>query len=294
MRISLTMIVTLLLVMITGIGAADTDNPPDLYNDNCNDYTDYDYPEDEYKCGDSCIPISSHCNNSARNLQCYNSYQDSQKISSDSYFTCPDTCVSVTEEMCRGVNWCSSDVQECGPQLRCYTAVAVSSVFPVDIAFERRPLLSNLTDGHHFYCIDTKLRDNDQVFDSLDRSDEQNVILSEGTSYDIDHMEFQACQENSTIGLTCGSDCVPSGEWCTGSSKTCGPKNINTDDRRLCGNPLVFAKASCLTYNTKESELQLNNLFNFNITESISPSPSWLQVGASASDGTVFVLDLKK
>ena len=66
------------------------------------------------------IPISSQCNNSNRSLQCYNSYQDSQEIGYyRTYFTCPDTCVSLKEEMCQGVSWCSSDVQECGPQLRC-------------------------------------------------------------------------------------------------------------------------------------------------------------------------------
>ena len=65
------------------------------------------------------LPMSSKCDNPDRSLQCYNSYQDSQFISKHSHYTCPLTCVSVNDDMCRGVNWCGSDVQECGPQLRC-------------------------------------------------------------------------------------------------------------------------------------------------------------------------------
>ena len=293
----MTVTVALLLVMITGICAADTDNPPDLpeYTDTCiYSNKSYSYKE-QSKCGVTCIvnnggscscgndtfspqnskeqccipshetcnltlwmpdgtpmqavciqgvkiPMSSQCDNSARSLQCYNSYQDSQEISLESYFTCPDTCVSVINEMCRGVNWCSTDVQECGPQLRCYESIRSD--------WQRKPLLSNLNELHH-YCLDKK-NDNNQVFDSLDRSDELNIVLSEGTSYDIDDTEFQTCQEGEVnVGLTCGSECLSKKIWCTGQDSytfSCGPKNISWSDKRLCGNPLVFSKVSCLYY----------------------------------------------
>ena len=64
------------------------------------------------------IPMSSKCDN-----RCYNSYQNSEYIGSHSHYTCPDTCVSLTYEMCQGVNWCGADVQECGPHLRCYKSI---------------------------------------------------------------------------------------------------------------------------------------------------------------------------
>ena len=66
------------------------------------------------------LPMTSVCNNSVRSLQCHNSYQDSQEIGLWSHYTCPRTCVTHTTDMCRGVSWCSSDVQECGSHLRCY------------------------------------------------------------------------------------------------------------------------------------------------------------------------------
>ena len=86
------------------------------------------------------LPMSSHCNNTDRSLQCYNSYQDSQYIGGLSHYTCQDTCVSVHEDMCRGVNWCGEDYEECGPQLRCsYDTLRLN-------------LSSSLAPSHH-YCV---------------------------------------------------------------------------------------------------------------------------------------------
>ena len=100
--------------------------------------------------------MSSYCNNSDRSLQCHNSYQDSQDIGSLSHYTCPHTCVSVRDDMCQGVDWCGSDVQECGPQLRCPRI--------------KRYLSSSLAPQHR-YCSDSDTI-GDEVFNSLDRSDE--------------------------------------------------------------------------------------------------------------------------
>ena len=61
------------------------------------------------------IPMSSHCNNTVRSLQCYNSYQDSQYIGYYSHYTCSHTCVSVGE-MCQGINWCG-EYEECSSNL---------------------------------------------------------------------------------------------------------------------------------------------------------------------------------
>ena len=93
------------------------------------------------------LPTNSFCNNTKRSLQCHNSYQDSQYIGDHSHYTCPHTCVSFIQyapyrvgEMCRGVNWCESDVQECGPHLRCHNKSL------------RKSLNSSLV-TEHYYCF---------------------------------------------------------------------------------------------------------------------------------------------
>ena len=73
-----------------------------------------------------CTPSGTHCHIDvwtngvcrSRSLQCYNSYQDSQHIGEYSHYSCPNTCVSVMNDMCRGVTWCQDDYVDCGPQLR--------------------------------------------------------------------------------------------------------------------------------------------------------------------------------
>ena len=40
------------------------------------------------------LPMSSHCNNTVRSLQCYNSYQDSQYIGMRSHYTYPNRNMS--------------------------------------------------------------------------------------------------------------------------------------------------------------------------------------------------------
>ena len=71
-------------------------------------------------CGGGKVqPMSMPCNNTERRLQCHNSYQDSREIGLGAHYTCPHACVSVRQEMCRGVNWCG-EYQECHEDLRCY------------------------------------------------------------------------------------------------------------------------------------------------------------------------------
>ena len=64
--------------------------------------------------------FSQRCNNSDRRLQCHNSYQDNFRdgqIGIYSHYTCPHRCVP-WQDMCQGINWCGSDFNECGPNLR--------------------------------------------------------------------------------------------------------------------------------------------------------------------------------
>ena len=95
-------------------------------------------PVDGFCTNGKVHPMSRHCNNTERRSQCHNSYQDSLVISLDAHYTCPNTCVSVHQEMCRGVNWCG-DFQECNEDLRC----PVLSV--------KRILNSSLVPDH-YYC----------------------------------------------------------------------------------------------------------------------------------------------
>ena len=48
------------------------------------------------------MPMSRKCDNTKSELQCYNSYKHSKSIGGQSHYTCPDTCVSLTYEMCQG------------------------------------------------------------------------------------------------------------------------------------------------------------------------------------------------
>ena len=200
------------------------------------------------------IPMSSKCDN-----RCYNSYQNSEIIGSHSHYTCPSTCVSLTYEMCQGVNWCGSDVQECGPQLRCfYKNVKIDG---------KRSLDSKLAPSHQ-YCIfdfedySTITMKNTGIFELLDRSDEGNIVSS-GTSYEIQPVQFPPCDYHddgvgrSGDGLMCGSECMARSDFCHElSAKTCGTEAISTVDKRLCGNPTVFANRSCSVYNSRSGTLR--------------------------------------
>ena len=191
--------------------------------------------------------MSSKCLNTTRELGCFNSYQDSLYIGPQSHYTCPLTCVSLLEDMCRGVNWCGSDVQECGPQLRCSdTPKSLNS----SLAKEHRYCINLKNDESNGAFAVTQVL-NDGKFDALDRSDEQSIFTSEGTSYDIDNTTFELCTHFSSPGLTCGTKCKWSRYWCNdGSSNQCqsAANTVSSQDRRLCGNPLVFKKLDCISY----------------------------------------------
>ena len=125
MLVTVTVALLLVMMRMTSLSDANTDNNP-LYNNTCK-YT-------------------------------------TNRTSFNNSFPCPKTCVWLYRDMCRGVNWCNIDVQECDYQLRC----------------NKIPLQSNLT-SEHFYCLD-RINENNQAFDSLDRSDELKIVLSKGNA----------------------------------------------------------------------------------------------------------------
>ena len=61
-------------------------------------------------------------------------------------FTCPYTCVQWSR-MCRGVNFCNSDVQKCGPELVCPRyGPNLNHMTKLDLA-------NNSAASNHQYCI---------------------------------------------------------------------------------------------------------------------------------------------
>ena len=212
-------------------------------NETC--YLEYRYPHNGY-CRDGEVrPMSIPCNNEERNLQCFNSYQDSPRIrNKDSYYTCPNICVPVGSDMCQGVSWCENDVEECGPHLRC----------------EEKPENTSLTVAReHHFCMgmSDKAIGNNGIFDKIDRSDES--LLNSDSSHNIyatNITQFKPCSIGNSTGLTCGTECNPSQYWCMGYgiflgfSTLCGKENVSTGDKGLCGNPLIWKNVSCDQYNS--------------------------------------------
>ena len=176
--------------------------------------------------------MSVHCNNTDRSLQCHNSYQDSLYIGLYSHYTCPNTCVSVGEDMCQGVKWCWEDYEECGPHLRCH--------------YQKHSLNSSLSPNHN-YCGDGSRTSGE--YDILDRSDETEAKSVEGTSYDIDTDLFPACNDKwKDPGVMCETRCLASRNWCDVLWITEMCYGVSMIDKRLCGNPLVFAGISCTAH----------------------------------------------
>ena len=191
------------------------------------------------------LPMSIKCDNPTRSLQCHNSYQDSKYVGERSHFTCPQTCVSVLGDMCRGVDWCGSDIKECGPQLRCYAPCDTSNCDQNGTKFS---LNSSAASGHH-YCYHED-KNVPGKFDSFDRTDEIQDSSLDTMISDINLTQFHSCvDEYGDPGVMCGVECRRSYNWCIGFSVTrCGPGNISVSDARLCGNPHVWANVSCTRY----------------------------------------------
>ena len=50
-------------------------------------------------------------------------------------------------------------------------------------------------------------------------------------------------------GFVCGSKCRRTEDWCRSwNTQVCEKKHINTNDKRVCGNPLVWKMLSCIEY----------------------------------------------
>ena len=201
------------------------------------------------------LPWKTHCENSNRYLQCFNSYQDSlQNNVIFSHYTCPNSCIPWAD-MCQGISWCDNDYEECGPHLRCpvHMDVLERPNWSSGMRVELFKLKSNLLNDHHF-CFQYSGKDgygkiNNGKYDMLDRSDESFVRLNE-LSLDINITIFEKCQQSGNPGFWCGSKCILNDHWCVENPiKYCEYEGFNTNDARLCNNPLLWRNLTCMGYN---------------------------------------------
>lgn len=120
---------TLLLIGGAVSQLVQDDDDYDFSGSGSGDYmaipTLYPYDPIDEDCSGKMYPMSKHCNNTERRLKCHDSYQDrnyqASHLGKKAHYTCPHTCVSVHQEMCRGINWCG-EYQECNKDLKCYTS----------------------------------------------------------------------------------------------------------------------------------------------------------------------------
>ena len=87
---------------------------------------------------------------------------------------------------------------------------------------------------------------NDNKFDTIERWDETK-IAQDGLSFEIDITKFSPCIAGKQFGAWCGSECKWNGGFCSTSlgllTYTCD--GINTQDRKLCTNPLIWRNVNC-------------------------------------------------
>ena len=168
------------------------------------------------------LPFSIPCNTTLASQRCYNTYTESLFIGPEVHYWCPGMCIP-GEDMCQGISWCDSDVEICGPELRC--SPPNSFTLPSTIISLKSPLVPN-----HHYCGGQKLAYNNQIFDTINRNDEEAILRDDGSALDINENEFLVCGPYDT-GLDCsgefsgtGLTCLPSfpNFWC---KKPDGVKN---------------------------------------------------------------------
>ena len=184
------------------------------------------------------LSMSSRCENTNRDLTCYNSYQDTRYIGDQFHFSCPNTCVHWAD-MCRGLDWCPEELGVCGPDLRC----------PDYDKFTKHNVTTSAGSAH-YYCVDSTQINTNQ-YDSIDRRDEKQ-LETEGSALDIDISSFTPCYAGNNPGVMCGPselDCRV--VWCNeANAAQCNTTSglISTTDSRLCSNPEVWQNVSCNTY----------------------------------------------
>ena len=183
-----------------------------------------------------------------------------------STFTCKNAkneCIK-TPQMCQGVDWCG-ETEYCNNNIRCphidkntfmkyFLRREYDSIVSSSIVQKQQHLRSNLINEHYF-CknYDTKLVGNN-MYDWLDRSDEQ-IVKSQKINK-IDFSYIQDCRDDfGREGKTCyynknNYTCIPI--WCIKDFGSClvgeNKTYIQTNDEELCQNNTFWKSFNCSTH----------------------------------------------
>ena len=222
------------------------------------------------------LSMSNRCENTTRNMTCHNDYLIGlSRISEfnipilgpESHFTCPDSCVS-WEDMCRGVSWCSAELEVCDSDLRCQRQYLDERNLNGNDKINVTKKSISLSPGTaHYYCL-SDAHINNQQYDSIHREDEQ-VLSVDRSALDINITSFTQCNYNSTKddgkssysapGVMCGSDCIQSSWWCNEAEAVkcyvSETEFIWSIDPQLCSNPVPWREVDCRV----ESEGRVDN-----------------------------------
>ena len=138
--------------------------------------------------------------------KCYNTYQTSAILWS-AHYRCPNRCVNVLSEMCQGIGYCSSDVEACNENIRCYGEGTRYSYLGT---------IHNITTEwvqDHYYCY-IEPTANDGFYNTISRIDES--LKSEKI---IDVTSLKLCTDKSTgnDGIQC-QECLTNEKWCNENS----------------------------------------------------------------------------
>ena len=177
---------------------------------------------------------------------CWNSYRKSEKLWKTATLYCheEDYCLPL-DQMCSGI--CSDESEMCDPRnLRCI------GKGHQDLGYTNKSLDTKLGKDHG-YCLKIN---NDQVYDSISRSDEQKVL---GTNQPtVDYTGLVKCNNKYGNGIQCSDGCKWIRDWCTGRGDVCKTPAgafVSVDTPALCRNATYWRinNFSCDLYDSSWS-----------------------------------------
>ena len=137
------------------------------------------------------------CNN-----HCFNDYEASVVLGSQSHLRCSDTFCMRVQAMCLGDARCadSRDVSLCDEDLKC--------VLAPDISFKKNALVSDFSKGHYF--CDYLPHHNDGQYHTITREDETDLNIQSNKVH-INYTSITECNDSTEAGLPglmCGETCL--------------------------------------------------------------------------------------
>ena len=169
---------------------------------------------------------------------CWNSYRKSEKLAKTATLYClkEDYCLPL-DQMCSGVY--SEEAELCEPDiLSCighgYNENQNERGYEWADDYTKKSLATKLGKDHG-YCLKIN---NDQVYDSISRSDEQKVL---GTNQPtVNYTGLVKCKDQyGTDGIHCSDECKSIEYWCAGEGEVCktpGGALVSVDTPALCRN----------------------------------------------------------